>query len=506
MQEQNDLKLMLESKVPILVIETYEEPRAVDILSRLAIQMMKPAFAWSVTEGFRRIDFSTDTTQKLTSDPESALGHIKSVDESGIYILCDFHPYLQENPKAVRLLKEIAMAHQSNRHSVVLLSHSIEIPPEVKRYTARFELALPTDEQILSIVREEAMKWSKNNKGRRVKTDNRTLKQLVKNLRGLTFADVKRLTRGAIIDDGAISDEDLPEISKAKFELMDMEGVLSFEYDTASFAAVGGLKNLKAWLQQRRHVVHALDLNEKKQDLDDAGSAVEIEFPKGIMLLGIQGGGKSLAAKAVAGTWGMPLLRLDFGALYNKFIGETEKNLKESLKLADLMSPCVLWLDEIEKGISGDANDNGVSKRVLGTLLTWMAERKSKVFVVATSNDISQLPPELVRKGRLDEIFFVDLPDEEIRKEIFTIHLEGRNVETDQINVALLAESSHDFSGAEIEQAVVSALYSSSARNETITTSHVLEAIQSTNPLAVVMAEKIAALRHWSQDRTVSAN
>lgn len=505
MQEQNDLKLMLDSKVPILVIETYEEPRAIDILSRLAIQMMKPAFAWSVTEGFRRIDFSTDGSQKLTSDPESALGHIKNVDEGGIYILCDFHPYLEDNPKAVRLLKEIAMAHQANRHSVVLLSHSIDIPPEVKRYTARFELALPTDEQILSIVREEAMKWSKNNEGQRVKTDNKTLKQLVKNLRGLTFADVKRLTRGAIIDDGAISDEDLPEISRAKFELMDMEGVLSFEYDTASFAAVGGLKNLKSWLHQRQHVVHALDIKDNEQgEVDDKD--VQIEYPKGIMLLGIQGGGKSLAAKAVAGTWGMPLLRLDFAALYNKFIGETEKNLKESLKLADLMSPCVLWLDEIEKGISGDSNDNGVSKRVLGTLLTWMAERKSKVFVVATSNDISQLPPELVRKGRLDEIFFVDLPDEEIRKEIFTIHLDSRNVETDRINIAMLAETSHEFSGAEIEQAVVSALYSSSARNETITTAHVLEAIQSTNPLAVVMAEKIAALRHWSQDRTVPAN
>ena len=495
MQEQNDLKLMLESKVPIIVIETYEEPRAIDIVRRIAIQMAKPSFAWSVTEGFRRIDIDFDSTQPLTSDPEKALGHIKGVDGGGIYILCDYHPYLEDNPKIVRLLKEIAMHHHANQHTVVLLSHSISIPAEVKRYTARFELALPTEEQILSIVREEALNWSRANSGKRVKTDNKTLKHLVKNLRGLTFADVKRLARGAIVDDGAISDSDIPEITKAKFELMDMEGVLSFEYDTASFAQVGGLQNLREWLNDRKHVMESIEQGD--------GS---VEYPKGIMLLGIQGGGKSLAAKAVAGTWGMPLLRLDFGALYNKFIGETEKNLKESLKLADLMSPCVLWLDEIEKGISGDSQDNGVSKRILGTLLTWMAERTTKVFIVATSNDISQLPPELVRKGRLDEIFFVDLPDDEVREDIFRIHMKKRGVDVAGINLEDLVTASFDFSGAEIEQAVVSALYSSSARNESLTTQHILEALQGTNPLAIVMAEKIAALRQWSLERTVPAN
>jgi len=270
-----------------------------------------------------------------------------------------------------------------------------------------------------------------------------------------------------------------------------MEGVISFEPQSKNFSQVGGLNNLKRWLMARREAFH--------------GDNSKLDRPKGILLLGVQGGGKSLAAKAVAGLWGIALLRLDIGALYNKYHGETERNLREALKLADAMSPCVLWLDEIEKGMSQGSHDNGTSQRLLGTLLTWMAERRTRVFIVTTSNDISQLPPELIRKGRLDEIFFVDLPDAAVREEIFAIHLNKRNCLAEQFDLQQLSVASEGFSGSEIEQAIVAALYNAAAQARTLDTQLLLQEIASTSPLSVVMAEQINQLRLWAADRTIPA-
>ncbi|MCG8668910.1 MAG: AAA family ATPase [Pseudomonadales bacterium] len=494
MPDLHDLEIMLGSRLPILVIETYEEPRAVDLVCRSGFNLKKPVFTWSITEGLKRVDLEHSVPQRLTAELHDALGQIKSTERAGIYLLCDAHPFLHDNPKNIRLLKEIAMKHDQVAHTMVLLSHSIDIPPEVRKYSGQMELSMPNDQQLLHLVREEASHWSNQNRGEKVKTDSKTLDALVSNLRGLTYSDARRLARGAIIDDGAITEDDIPNLSKAKFQLMDMEGVLSFEYDTADFAEVGGLAKLKHWLEQRK-ASFLSDDEEKKLDP-----------PKGIMLLGIQGGGKSLAAKAVAGCWNVPLLRLDFGALLNKFIGESEKNLREALKLADTMAPCVLWMDEIEKGISVEENDNGTSKRLLGTLLTWMAERTTSVFIVATSNDISRLPPELVRKGRLDEIFFVDLPDFEVRELIFEIHLKKRFVDPEKFDIERLALAADGFSGAEIEQAIVAGLYASHAQETELDTLHILDEISNTSPLSVVMAEKIRQLRAWADERTVSAN
>lgn len=489
----HDLCLVLDSGIPLVVIESYEEPRVLQLMTRLAIKRQLALFSWTVTTGVQRVGYGVDLdNDQGFEQPEAALQHIKQTPEPGLYVLCDFHPYLQDEPKNVRLLKEIALQYEKLKHTVVFLSHQLELPPELKRYGAHFELSLPSDDQLLNIVREEAASWSNKNRGRKVKTDNKTLKKLVANLRGLSSGEARQLARGVIFDDGAISVDDLPEINKAKFTLMDMEGILSFEYDTSRFSEVGGLANFKQWLKDRQSA-----FIEDDQPLDR---------PKGVMLLGIQGSGKSLAAKAVAGVWGIPLLRLDFGALYNKYFGETERNLREALKLADLMSPCVLWMDEIEKGIATGLNDQGTSKRVLGTMLTWMAERSSKVFIVATSNDISQLPPELVRKGRLDEIFFVDLPSIDIRHSIFEIHLAKREQDFQEFDIQRLAEITEGFSGAEIEQVVVGALYSAAAEQQQLQMHHLVGAIKGTSPLSVVMAEDIQHLREWANNRTVLAN
>jgi SpoVK/Ycf46/Vps4 family AAA+-type ATPase len=492
MQDAHDLGLIVDSRVPLVVLETHEEPRAIDLLLRVARQRDKPLFQWTLTDGLRRADFGLQLAgNSQYAEPEAVLSFLKERAEPGYYVLCDFHPWLQDEPKNVRLLKDIALRNNAGQITVILLSHRLQLPPELSRLGARFSMSLPNDEQILTLIREEAKHWAQGNGGRKVKTDNGTLQQLVANLKGLTQGEVRHLVRGAIVDDGAITDTDLPEVNRAKFKLMDLEGVLSYEYDTEKFAAVGGMDNLKAWLEARRNVF--------------AGERAVpgIESPRGILLLGVQGGGKSLAAKAVAGLWQVPLLRLDMGALYNKFHGETERNLRESLALAEKMSPCVLWIDEIEKGISGDSADSGTSQRVLGTLLTWLAEKRAAVFVVATANDISRLPPELVRKGRLDELFFVDLPDATTREAIFAIHLGKRELDVAQFQLAELAVASEGFTGAEIEQAVVAALYSALAQNEVVSQSLLLAELAKTAPLSLVMAEKLAQLRQWASERNL---
>ena len=489
----NDLCLLLDSRVPILVIESYEEPRVLEMITGLAVSRTLPLFTWSITEGLNRLGFGEMPESADAADATAVLQTIKRAREPGLYVLCDFHPYLKDEPVNVRLLREIAMHHNRLGHTIVLLSHAMTLPAEIRRYSARFELSMPTEEQLMHLVREEANNWSRARGGQPVRSASETFKQLVNSLKGLSIQDARQLVRSAIFDDGVIDESDIPELNRAKFALMDMEGVLSFQYDTAEFAEVGGLTKLKEWLQQRRGSF--LGSTDTSRDA-----------PKGIMLLGVQGSGKSLAAKAVAGMFSLPLLRLDFGALYNKYYGETERNLRESLKLADTMSPCVLWLDEIEKGVSTDQGDSGISARVLGTLLTWMAERTSRVFIVATSNDISRLPPELVRKGRLDEIFFVDLPGPDIRVEIFRIHLAKRAQDPDNFDLVVLARLSDGFSGAEIEQVVVSALYSMAASDEKLTMVALEAAILETNPLSIVMDEKIRQLRQWAEERCVFAD
>ena len=363
------------------------------------------------------------------------------------------------------------------------------MPTELARFAVKIPVAVPSDEEILNLIREEAELWSNANGHARIKVDNPALMALVNTLRGLPHMDVRRLARGAIANDGAITASDLPLVNKTKFELMNMEGVLHFEYDTATLSEVAGLVVFKKWLNERRAAFF-----EAKTDI-----------PKGVLLLGVQGGGKSLAAKAVAGVWGVPLLRLDMAQLFNKYIGETERNLRQALVLADTLEPCVLWVDELEKGLAQSSAEGGLSQRILGTLLTWMSERKSRVFIVATSNNIKELPAELLRKGRFDEIFFVDLPDKAVRNQIFKIHLQKRDFNASQYDLTQLSLAAEGFTGAEIEQAVVSAIYSASARKRPLDTENILMAIHKTRPLSVVMAEPMAALRAWADNRAVYA-
>lgn len=490
MNDQRDLEVMIASRFPIIAIESQEESRVLQLLQRIARGHSQALFIWSAAEGLRGWQ-ADGGSQSL--DPTQALRYVDATGPAGIYVLLDFHPYLA-NPVNVRLMKKIALDYEKTPRTLIFVSYSVPVPPELEKLTARFQLSLPDQDAIKVIIKDEVHAWESAHPGTAVKGEREAFDALLRHVAGLCAEDVRRLVRQAIADDGALTMADVDRLVSRKHELLGQNSVLSFEIDTARFADVAGLRSLKRWLEQRRDAF-----------LGDAAT-LGLDVPKGIMLLGVQGCGKSLAAKATAGAWSVPLMRLDFGSLYNKFLGETERNLREALKASDAMAPCVLWMDEIEKGVATSDSDGGESSRILGALLTWMAERTSRVFIVATSNDIEALPPELVRKGRLDEIFFVDLPDEAGREEILKIHLRRRRQDPATFDLPALVNASKGFSGAEVEQAVVSALYVAHAQGEVLATTHILAELQRTRPLSVVMAERIAYLRAWAAVRTVMAD
>ncbi|HZF25066.1 MAG TPA: AAA family ATPase [Steroidobacteraceae bacterium] len=491
----HELEILLRSRIPLVVLESRDETRVLQMLKGLSMRLTRnahtPMFEWTVTDGLKRVDVDLGAPQRFNTEPIEILKHIRATPTAGVYVLVDFHPYLAD-PIHVRLLKDICLGYEQVARTIVLLSDEIDLPHELEQFSARCELIVPDRDERRSLVQEIAQEWAKANPGQRVQADQTALDLLVENLNGLTTSDTRRLARKAIFDDGALSKVDLPGIMQAKYELLNRSGVLSYEHDTAKFADIGGLERLKEWLRQRKP---AFD-----------GGVPGLDPPKGLLLLGVQGCGKSLAARAAAGILSVPLLHLDFAAVYNKWHGESERNLRDTLRTSELMAPCVLWIDEIEKGIATGEGDSGTSRRALGTLLTWLAEKKAATFVVATANDIKALPPELIRKGRFDEIFFVDLPSSEVRREILAIHAKRRGLTLTPADVEALARASDGFSGAELEQAVVSALYSARASQQQPSAAHVLREIQATHPLCRVMAERIDELREWAADRTVPAD
>jgi hypothetical protein len=494
--DRRDLEIILRSRTPLIVMETRDERRVLRMLQGIGMRVSAaayvPLFRWTVTDGLQRLDIDLEP-QLINSGPADVLKHIRAVSKPGIYVLLDFHPFL-DDPVHVRLVKDICINYRDVPRQLILVSHKIELPRELEGFSARVDIALPGEAERKAIIESVAKEYSDQNSGAPVQVDPKAYELLVHNLAGLTYADTERLARNAIQVDGAITRTDLPGVMQAKYELLNRGGALAFEYDTARFSDVGGLSRLKTWLSHRRSAFRR-----------EAG-AEHLDPPKGILLTGIQGCGKSLAAKATAGIFGVPLLRLDFAALYDKYHGETERKLRESLETVSVMSPCVLWIDEIEKGIAGRGGETGTTQRVLGTFLTWMAERESPVFVVATANDITPLPPELVRKGRFDEIFFVDLPDAAIRATILAIHLARRGQRPGGFDIEALADAMQGFSGAEVEQAVVSSLYAAHAMNQPLATAHIRDEIDRTKPLSTVMNERISSLRAWADGRTVSCD
>jgi len=451
MSDLRDLTALIRADTPLIVIETQDEGRVIELFRQALSQVWRALFRWSSTEGLRRLDMDREDPPEGAPEAGAALQAIKAATQRGIYLLLDFDPYL-EYAGHQRGLRDILQRRHCQAHVVVLVGARVTLPEELEPLAVRFTPRLPDAAALLKMLREEVAAYPAENGGRRVEVDTDAAQQIIRNLAGLDLIDARRIARHLIYADGALGPDDLPQLARLKFELLGRGGQLQYEYDGTRMEEVAGADRLKRWIAQRRSVFTSTT---PPQGLDP---------PRGMLLLGVQGCGKSMLAKATAAGFGVPLLRMDMGALYDKYHGETEKNLRKALAAAEQLAPCVLWIDEIEKGLgSGGGEDGGVSRRVLGTLLTWMAERKAQVFMVATANQVEHLPPELLRKGRFDEIFFVDLPDPDTRVELLKLHLGRRQLHAEAFALPALAAASDGFSGAEIEQTIVSGLYAAHA-------------------------------------------
>ena len=491
--KEDELRLLVNSRHPIITIETPEEERAEQLLLQVAAELAVPLYTWSVTAGLAKAHgapiYNTDS-------PEQALANIALIQGDAIFLLKDFARYC-ENDRVCRRLRELAEKCRTERRSIVITAAALQLPPDLNGDSAPFQLGLPNANELLAGVRGVLIEI---NHGQQfpISLDSAGIGQLAQNLVGLPQEEALRSLRMCILSRRRIDAGLLDAVLEAKREALRNDGLLVTLRRDASFNDIAGLRRLRDWIAKR------------KSALTPEGRRFGLEPPKGILITGVQGCGKSLAARAVAGDWGYELARLDAGALYDKFIGESEKRLQKALELAQKLAPLVLWIDEIEKafasaGSSGDA-DAGLSQRLLATLLTWMQDRESGVFLAATSNNISALPPEMLRKGRFDEIFFVDLPGAEARSALFALHLKKRGRDVAGFDVAQLAAASNGFSGAEIEQSIVSGLYTAFSGKQQLSTEILLGELRTTQPLSVTRSEDVQTIRDWAKTRAVPAD
>ncbi len=491
----SDLTLLIKSRYPLVCVETQEEGRLAGILDGICRELNLAFFTWSVADGLRRRGLEQPVYD--TADPMKALQHVQAARIPAVYLLRDFHPYLSD-PVVVRRVREIAQECTKWNVTLVLSAPALELPMELRAEAARFRLHLP-DEKDLRAVVEETFRDINRGAGRvswKLKSDE--LSVLVRNLRGLTLEEARRAVSRCILDDSALDHADVAKVLQAKKERVEASGILEYFEVGKEVASLGGMENLKGWLHRFR------------AGFSPQAREMGLRPPRGVLLVGVQGCGKSLAAKTIAREWGLPLLRLDPGRLLDKYIGESEKNLRTAFDTAEAMAPVVLWVDEIEKAFAGSSSsdaDAGLGRRLFGAFLTWLQEKKETVFVAATANDLSATPPELLRKGRFDEIFFVDLPTADERRQILSIHLNGRGQNAAEFELAPLVEATDGFSGAELEQVVVAALYGVLAEGrKRLTAEHLLEEAGRTVPLSRSRREYVEELRKLARDRFVPAN
>ena len=493
---REELDIYIRARYALLWVVTSEEQRALQELQALAEEQRKPLYVWSATTGI--VNSATpqraDTSKR---DPLALLTTIIDDREPGIWVLRDFHPFLRDHT-VVRRLREAAFGLEASAKTIILLGPVLKIPPELEKEITVVDFALPTAPQIDRLL-EQIINASGQHASIQVSLDRRQRGKLVQACLGLTTAEAGNAIAKAIVQaDGRLDGDAIEAVTAEKQQIIRKSGLLEFYASDEQLNNVGGLNILKEWLRKR---VRAFS---------DEARAFGLPEPKGILLVGVQGCGKSLVAKSVANSWRLPLLRLDVGRLFSSLVGSSEENLRTAIRVAESIAPVVLWVDEIEKGFSGvgssNVSDAGTAARVFGSFITWLQEKKAPVFVIATANIVSQLPPELVRKGRFDEIFFVDLPNTAERTDIWKIHLLKRNRDTTQFDLNTLAMASDGLSGAEIEQAVIAGLYEAFDKNRPLQMGDLLDVLQETIPLSQMMQEDITALRNWARQRARQAS
>ena len=496
-----EVETLIRARYPILYIVSAEESRVQQLVVEIAQRRQKRVFEWSCSTGIVPVGTSIQSQKHRnapTKEPLLALDQVIDQVEPAIFIFKDFHPFLAHTSFAVvRKLKEIAIQLKNSFKTIVLVSPVLEIPTELEKEITVLNFPLPSRADLAALL-DRIVEEVGQLKRVRIDLDEAGRDRLLQAALGLTLGEAENVFAKIIVKDERLSGDDVNEVLSEKQQIIRKSGLLEYYSTDETFSHVGGLSVLKDWLQKR-----AVAFTEEAR-------AFGLPAPKGILLLGVQGCGKSLCAKAVACLWQLPLLRFDMGRMFGSLVGSSEENVRRAIAVAESVAPAILWVDEIDKAFAGSqgsgVSDGGTTARVFGTFLTWLSEKTAPVFVVATANDISQLPPELLRKGRLDEIFFVDLPAEEERTEIFRIHLTKRNRDPEQFDLRALSTCSENFSGAEIEQAIISALYDAFYARHEIATRDVLQALQQTVPLAKTMDEQISRLRAWAVGRARNAS
>ncbi len=524
------LKVLLNSSTPIVILETVEEVRAVQLVRCASAELGLPVFEWNIADGLTRsgsnvpvlpansavsssvlnlrdqgpravaaASAALEQAQTIgnTREPAQVLAHLATMTIESVVILKDFHRHL-EDAVVVRRLRDVAQRFCSNRRTLVLTGPAFPVPPELVSLVEYLELPLPDVARLQQIVEDTFKTLAKSHSLQR-KLDSTGIHAAAENLRGLTEEEAERAVSQAIIAHYGLVPGMITEVLEAKKGLLERSGLLEFIDVSENLSAVGGLENLKRWLQQRAGA------------WEESARNFGLEPPRGVIILGVQGCGKSMCARAIAGQWQLPLIKFDNAAVFDKYIGETEKRIKKMFQVAEQLAPAVLWIDELEKvfagsGPSSSSSDAGVSSHVLASFLCWMQDRTAPVFIAATCNNVTALPPELIRKGRFDELFFVDLPNLAERRAVLEIQLKRHKQDPAKFDLDKVALAAEGYSGAEMDAAIQTAMYAAFSGKTQVTTESLLAALQATVPLSVTRAEEIQTLRQWAEHRAVPAS
>jgi len=496
-KQMTELEVLIRARYPLIYVISWEEQRVLNQVSKIASRLGKNVFEWSINTGIVPAGTNIQSQKhydSATQDPLVALGNVIEHLDPALYVFKDLHPFLKgQNMSVIRRLREAASSLKNTYKTIIVVSPMLEIPAELEKDITLIDFDLPTENDFAALL-GRIVEEVKDNPKLDVKIDGKTRERIVHALLGLTLTEAENVLAKTLVQNRGLGGASLEVINNEKKQIVRKSGLLEFYDAEEKMDSVGGLDALKSWLTKRSAV------------FTDQARAFGLPAPKGVLLLGVQGCGKSLMAKTISTVWQLPLLRFDVGRVFGSLVGSSELNIRRAIKVAESVSPVVFWIDEIDKAFrgsrgSGAATDAGTSSRVFSTFLTWLSEKKSPVFVVATANDVSMLPPELLRKGRFDEIFFVDLPLFKERKEIFRVHLAKRKMDPSKFDLDTLARSSVGYSGAEIEESVISAMFDVFYEKQDLTTERLLESLRQTVPLSKTMSEDIDTLRKWAEGR-----
>ncbi len=501
MHIQEEIETLIRARYPLLYLVTSEEMRVQEMIIGIAQRRQKRVFEWSCSTGIVPAGSSIQSHRNrnpATKDPLAALDQVIEQVEPALFLFKDLHPFLsRSHGPVVRKLKEIALHLKNSYKTILILSPVLEIPVELEKEITVLNVPLPTLEELSELL-DRIVADLKQFRQVQIDLEGPGRERLLQAALGLTLGEAENVLAKLVVKTERLSGEDVAEVLSEKQQIVRKNGLLEYYATSETFADVGGLGVLKDWLRKRSAAFTA------------EARSFGLPAPKGILLLGVQGCGKSLCAKAVSSQWQLPLLRFDMGRMFGSLVGSSEDNVRRAIAVAESVAPAILWVDEIDKSFAGSQgstwSDGGTTARVFGTFLTWLSEKTAPVFVVATANDISQLPAELLRKGRFDELFFVDLPSAAERRDICAIHLRKRRRDPAGFDLEALAEASAGFSGAEIEEAIISALYDAFAERQELSTGHIREALGQTVPLARTLDERISRLRHWAEGRARNAS